>query len=278
MNGEMFPIDVGNPIRQQGVVDVGIKIESSSDFTEQRRTRRQGVQMDCTVRERSRSAVPAAINDFSASGVGIKSNGVPLAGNQIWVRLNGLESLSGRVAWSNGSTAGVEFERPLHAAVALRFEPGVKREALTHPPLDQSSENVVELDPLLSRREQIMQGVSGSDLSPLKRRKQKTGAGILGSISRTIARKSDHRHELRFRDATTTGQMALKISAQTARVEDVSSSGLRVRTDLIADIGAELQIEFDGFEAIAGKLIWQGMGEIGISLPPESIDLHSNQG
>lgn len=255
---------------------MAIEITSSGEFTEQRRTKRQGLQMACTVRERSRTAVPAAIDDFSADGIKIMSQGFPLPGNQIWVRLDGLESLSGRVAWCDGSTAGIEFERPLHPAVALRFEPGFKAESLAYPPLEQASDNVVEIDPLLSRRQQIMQGVSGPDLSPLKQRKRPTGAGILGSISRTIARKSDHRHELRFTDPTTTGQMALTISAQTARIEDVSSSGLRVRTDLAAEIGAELQVEFGDFEPIAGKLIWQGRGEIGISLPPESIDLHGN--
>lgn len=249
---------------------------SSGSLTERRRNVRQGLVLDCTVRERSRTAVPAAASDFSVSGIGIKSHSSPLPGNQIWVKIDGLESLSGRVAWSNGSVAGIEFENPMHPAVAQRFVPNVTMEALPHPPLDQGESNVVELNPLLSRREQIMQGVSGSDLSPLKWRKQPTGAGILGSISRTITRKSDHRHELRFRDPTATGQMALTISAQAARIADISSSGLRVCTDLEAEIGAELRVEFGDFEPIVGKLIWQGKGEIGISLPPQSIELHGS--
>lgn len=253
-----------------------IDIKSSGDLTERRRTIRQGLELECMVRERSRTAVSAATYDFSVSGVGIRCHFSALPGNQIWVRFNGLESMIGRVAWCKDNIAGIEFEQPLHPAVAQRFLPNVKSEAPTHPPLNQTSGNVVELDPLLSRREQIMQGVSGSDLSPLKRRKQPTGVGIRGSINRTFARNSDHRHELRFTDPTSTGQMALTISAQAARIEDVSSSGLRVRTDLETEIGADLQVEFGDFEPIAGKLIWQGRGEIGISLPPQSIDLHDN--
>ncbi len=255
-----------------------MKIETNGNpgFTERRRTKRSGIQRDCTVRERGRSAVPAAINDLSARGIGIKSHGSPLPGNYIWVRLAGFESLPGRVVWTNGSTAGVEFERPLHPAVALNFEPGVRQEALAYPVLAQAASNVVDLDPLLSRRDQIIHGVAGSDLSPLKRRKQRNGTGILGSISRTVSRSSDHRYETRFSDAAVTAEMALTIDARPATVEDVSSSGVCVRAEFMAGIGATVGIEFDGFEPIMGKVIWLGNGTAGISLPPQSIDLHSS--
>lgn len=253
-----------------------IEINRNQAFTEQRRIRRSGVETDCIVRERSRSAVPAAINNFSASGIGIKSHCSPLPGNHIWVKLDGLDSITGRVVWSNGSSAGIEFERPLHPAVALRFEPGVCQEALPYVERDQSPGNLTQLDPLLSRREQIMQGVTGSDLSPLKRRKQPTGVGILGSISRTVSRSSDHRHEFRFSDAAATTEMVVTIDAQPAKVEDVSSSGLRIRSELMVDIGTSLQVEFDGFEPMIGKVVWLGNGAAGISLPPQSIDLHAS--
>jgi hypothetical protein len=262
-----------------GAVEVKIEIGDSGsggNLAERRRTSRQGLALECTVRERSRTAIPATASDFSASGIGIRSHFSALPGNHIWVKVNGLESLSGRVAWSNGSVAGIEFEIPLHPAVTQRFVPNVSMEALPHPPLNQDASNVSEPNPLLSRREQIMQGVSGSDLSPLKRRKQPTGVGISGSISRTFARKTDHRHELRFRNPTTSGQMDLTISARPAQIEDISSSGLRVCTDFEAQIGADLRVEFGDFEPIVGKLIWQGKGEIGISLPPQSIDLHGS--
>lgn len=253
-----------------------IEINRNQGFTEQRRTKRSDVGIDCTVRERSRSAVPAAINNFSASGIGIKSKGSPLPGSHIWVKLDGLDSVTGRVVWTNDNIAGVEFERPLHPAVALRFEPGVRQDGPCYAEHDQVPGTVTQLDPLLSRREQIMQGVAGSDLSPLKRRKQPTGVGILGSISRTVSRSSDHRHELRFGDPAATGEMTLTIGTLPAMVEDVSSSGLRIRTELMVDIGTALTVEFDGFEPIIGKVIWLGNGTAGISLPPQSIDLHSS--
>ncbi len=255
---------------------MGIEIHCEPKFTEQRRAKRNGVQLNCTVRERSRSAVDATINDFSASGIRIQSNGVPLPGNQIWVRLSGLDSLTGRVAWTNGNLAGVEFERPLHPAVALRFEPRARQDTATYTEGQAPASNVVALDPLLSRREQIMQGVAGSDHSPLKRRKQPTGAGIMGSISRTVARNSDHRNEARYSDITTTGHMALTIGTQSAQVEDVSSSGIRIRAELMIEIGGTLPITFEGFDPIDGKLVWMGNGEAGISLPPASLELHGN--
>ena len=255
---------------------MGIDIKCNPDFHEKRHTRRNALEMACTVRERARTAASAEIRDFSANGVRIISSGSPVTGNQIWVKLTGLESLCGRIAWTNGSVAGIEFERPLHPAVALRFEPAARQMEPSYEERPAAPDNVVPLDPLLSRREQIIRGVTGSDLSPLKHGKQPTRTGMLGSINRAIARRSNHRHEPRYSDITTTSQMTLLIRGTPAKIEDVSNSGLRIKAELWDNIGANLSVEFDGFEPIEGKLIWLGNGEAGISLPPESLELNAS--
>ena len=41
----------------------------------------------------------------------------PAVSEVVWVKFDGLESIEARVCWLEGFVAGVEFVRPLHAAV-----------------------------------------------------------------------------------------------------------------------------------------------------------------
>ena len=252
---------------------MGIEFHRGLGQTEQRRVRRTKVGLPGTVRERSRSAVPATVKDISLEGCRIESGGAPLEGNHIWVKLDGLESLSGRVEWSEGYIAGVSFSQPLHPAVAARFTAAANDLGLpSHDPGPFAS-NVVGLEPLRTRREQILDGQAQPDRSPLNRRKAPSGTGMMGVISRQVLRRADHRHEERFNDAQTIAPMALAIDRRPAQVENVSPSGLCVRARLDAEIGGHVPVVFEGCEAIRAQVVWLADGRAGLSLPFAAIDL-----
>ncbi len=251
---------------------MGIGFSRNSDFVEQRRARRSTVALDCSVRERSRSALGGAVRDLSALGCRIESPTMALAGNQLWVRLPGLESMIGMVIWSDGYQAGVMFDQPLHPAVALRYMPDVAAPTPANDFYD-GPENVVPLSPLLSRREQIVAGMADTGISPLSTRKRQSGNGMATMISRRVQRRMDTRAEPRHADQALTGPMELSIDGKPARVADVSASGLRVYAELEAEIGHDLAVEFTGFDEITGRLVWMGGGEAGFSLATDALDL-----
>ena len=257
---------------------MGIQFHCDPDFVERRSIRRESVPMDISIRERSRSARPARMIDFNANGCRIAGNGLLVAANQLWIKLEGLESQGAAVVWCDGKEVGVSFERPLHSSVAARFLPSVSQ-----PRPSQVASNDEPLcipasmlagDELLSRRERIMQGVVATEGSPLKTKKQPTGGNVMGTITRRIARNTDHRFEERFADAVSNAPMTLCLNGSAVGIDNVSASGLKVRAEMEDDIGAEIAIRFEGFPAMAGRLVWRNASEAGISLPPDSIALN----
>ncbi|MFC4293486.1 PilZ domain-containing protein [Novosphingobium tardum] len=244
---------------------------SGEKFVEKRAISRAPVSLSISARERSRSAVPVMASDLSTHGCRIEGAGIHAQGTSIWIRLPGLDSLVSRIAWSSGTSAGVRFESPLHPAVAARYMPW------------DPSPNVVPLFPepairsapngQVTRREQILGGVSGHSASPLELRKRPVGSGLFGAIRRNVARRMDGRREPRHGDTLTTGPMTLTVRKAEATVENVSSSGLMLRTDLHARIGDRVPVAFEGFAPLEGRIVWMREGRAGISLPPGSIEL-----
>jgi hypothetical protein len=59
-----------------------------------------------------------------------------------------------------------------------------------------------------------------------------------------------------------------------AIVGDLSKSGLRVHCENGAIVGDEIQLLFEGYEPLTGRIIWSSRGEIGIELPIDALELH----
>ncbi|NCU10807.1 MAG: hypothetical protein GXC70_01365 [Sphingomonadaceae bacterium] len=249
-----------------------ISFERKTDFIDRRRQGRAPLGIEVFIRERSRSAASARLTDLSSFGCCVEDMVLVHRDAQVWIRLPGLESLSVRLVWSDGARFGFEFDTPLHPAVASRFMPSAGSHAAAS--INRRSDH----DPLLSRREQIMSGIAGSDLSPLQRKKKPSGLGIMGRINRVVARQVDHRAERRYGDAVPENT-ALSIGDLPMRVINVSPSGMKVRGDLgEREIGEELPVAFDGFEPMTGQLVWMNGTEAGIALPPHSIELFDRAG
>ena len=245
-----------------------VSFERKSEFNERRRQGRAGIALAVALRERGRSAMDARLVDFSALGCRIDGLIVGQGNAQVWIKLPGLETIAGQRMWNVGSLAGIAFDTALHPAVAARFMPAPGSHAaaaLDHP--------LGSHDPLLSRREQIVAGIVAVDQSPLQRRKRPSGLGMSGRINRAVTRNVDHRAERRYADAIPEGT-ALAIGGENVRVLNVSPSGLKVRgLPEAAEIGAKIDLAFEGFPAMSGQLMWINGSDAGIALPEASIEL-----
>ena len=247
---------------------MAISFERKTDFTERRRQARAPLSLAAALRERGRSALAAQLLDFSALGCRIDGLISGSGETQVWLKLPGLESLAALRVWSDGNVAGLAFDAPLHPAVAARFLPAPGSHAAEALGTQSGT-----LDPLLSRREQIIAGIAATDHSPLQRRKRPSGLGMSGRIGRLVTRSVDHRDERRYADAIPE-DTALAIGGAEVRVLNVSPSGIKIG-GLTGEraIGEAVDLAFSGFPPMTGELVWINGSEAGIALPPASIEL-----
>ena len=244
-----------------------VSFQRKSEFIERRRQGRAAIGLAVALRERGRSAMDARLVDFSALGCRIEGLIVSQGNAQVWLKLPGLETICGQQMWNVGSQSGIAFDTALHPAVAARFMPAPGSHAAA------ALDNQGGHDPLLSRREQIVAGIAAIDHSPLQRRKRPSGLGISGRINRAVTRNVDHRAERRYADAIPEGT-ALAIGGENVRVLNVSPSGIKVcGLPSETDIGAKIDLAFEGFPAMTGQLVWMNGTDAGIALPEASIEL-----
>ena len=205
----------------------------TAPFVERRTMRRADCALDVTVRQRGRFAVAAATADLTPYGARLSGAGPFAPGTEMWLRLPGLESLTVRVIWSHGPTTGIAFNQPLHTAVFARFLPAQSRLTLVGAPVIRN--------PLPAETPRLPH--------------------------------TEHRAEARFADTLRNGPMQLTVGACPAHVRDVSTSGLKVAATIDVAIGTRVAVKFDGFDAIAARVVWRTAGEIGLSLPRDSLEL-----
>lgn len=248
---------------------MGISFTRNTGIAEKRRCGRPPLGIEASLRERGRSSASVRVTDLSPYGCRISGYMQVSPDAQTWIKLPGLASQAVRTIWSDGAVIGLEFDPPLHPAVAARYMPTPG----SHAANDDWSRRVA--DPLLSRREQIMAGIVSSDLSPLQMRKNRTRLGMLGRITRTIKRSVDHRAESRYGEGLEGGPREVLIGGARGQITNVSPSGLRLELDEIQDwsIGKKLNVEFPDCPPITARLVWLNGCDIGVSLPPQAIDL-----
>ena len=83
----------------------------------ERNSTRVPVEFGAGLRQRGGSGVSVHIMDLSTHGFRIETHLDLHDGQQIWLRLPGLESSSATVRWVRGYVAGCAFDQPLHPAV-----------------------------------------------------------------------------------------------------------------------------------------------------------------
>jgi hypothetical protein len=85
--------------------------------SDHRKAQRCDVALGAALRQRGASGVTVQIVDLSTTGFRAMTHLELEPGTDLWLKLPGLESLHGRVAWMRGHLLGGEFVRPLHPAV-----------------------------------------------------------------------------------------------------------------------------------------------------------------
>lgn len=88
-------------------------------FRDRRRAFRVPTTISAVAKTTRGSAHNVEIDDLTPDGCAVTAAGHPLqAGVTYGVKLQGLETLASTARWTAGEKAGLEFDRPLHPAVA----------------------------------------------------------------------------------------------------------------------------------------------------------------
>lgn len=87
--------------------------------------RRQHVRMPVSIGAglgaHNRPASSIVVFDLSTHGCGFEATCHLEIGSRVWLKLPGMESWPGRIAWTENNRGGLSFDRPLHEAVVQRY-------------------------------------------------------------------------------------------------------------------------------------------------------------
>ena len=90
----------------------------AAELGDRRRQKRSKAVASVGFRQRGKTRISSKLLDLTTSGCKIKLAENIHAGERVWVTLPTLESWYAKVAWVADGYAGLDFEQPLHPAVA----------------------------------------------------------------------------------------------------------------------------------------------------------------
>lgn len=99
------------------LIDGELSMMAPDGGTIARRSRRMDVDLGAGLRQRGAASVAAQVLDLSIDGFRARTCLELGKGDDVWLRLPGLEALAARVVWIDGTLIGCAFARPLHSAV-----------------------------------------------------------------------------------------------------------------------------------------------------------------
>ncbi len=245
--------------------------QSDSTSIERRNQRRYTKCMHAHLRERGRSGHVVQLFDVSASGCTVDTSA--MTGNfhaPIWLRVGDVSSLQAKLVWSNGQRGGLRFENDLHEAVLVRLV-GANDDNIvnTAPPAEPYLP--VAPEQTESRREQIKSGYAGSSL--LQRKRPLGNKPLESLIERHVERNTDHRHEDRYPAEITSGPTHVTMKEFSAKLHDISPSGLGLSADMHKGIGDPVEVTFVNCEALSGRVIWRKGNRFGVELSENAINI-----
>jgi hypothetical protein len=82
-----------------------------------RRSARVEMGVEVIIRRPGQARLSVSVQDLSRHGCKLEFRNRPSVDERVWVKIDGLEPLPGRVCWLDGFAFGVEFEKDLHPAV-----------------------------------------------------------------------------------------------------------------------------------------------------------------
>jgi hypothetical protein len=96
------------------------RLVEAPDPNDRRRTARQPVELDVTMRELGATGVEARVLNISEQGFMAESNGRFEVGSRVWLILPGRERANAVVKWTAGDKIGAEFAEPISLEGLLR--------------------------------------------------------------------------------------------------------------------------------------------------------------
>ena len=82
-----------------------------------RKSARVPLQAEVQLRRSGHYRYNVHVQDVSAEGCRLEFVERPRLDETVWVKFDGLDAIESVVCWVRGSDVGVEFKRPIHAAV-----------------------------------------------------------------------------------------------------------------------------------------------------------------
>ena len=122
-----------------------------------------------------------------------------------------------------------------------------------------------------SRVDQIKQGYVNQSI--LRRKRPLGGQPLETLIERKVERNSDHRLEDRYPAEITSGPSYVTMKDSTAKVRDISASGIGLASETDRAIGDEVEVRFLNCAPMQGRVIWRKGERFGVELAPEAIEI-----
>ena len=239
---------------------------------DRRRSERTNLHLKLSARERGRTATPATLATFSAHGCLLTDGFFSTSEHAVWVKLPGLESQPGQIAWTDGRIAGIAFSQPLHPAVVANFARLAVPFARQQVAVPAGGTSAVTQLPA-SRRAQILGGYADPAAAILQRKKSIGASSLSAMVSRSTPRRCEHRREERHPGLADGHRLSVAIGDRTVAVDNMSSSGIKTALQLDEGVGDMVPVSFAGFASMEGRIIWIKGGHVGIELPPGAIEL-----
>ena len=108
-----LPSEFGTPFLSG---ELTTDLRPAQDLTSRKSTR-VNLELGAGLRQRGGTGVAIQIMDLSVDGFRASTHLQLEKGNDVWLRLPGLEPYQAKVMWAKGNFVGCAFERPLHPAV-----------------------------------------------------------------------------------------------------------------------------------------------------------------
>lgn len=108
-----LPSEFGTPFLSG---ELTTDLRPAQDLTS-RKSERVSLELGAGLRQRGGTGVAIQIMDLSVDGFRASTHLQLVKGNDVWLRLPGLEPYQAKVMWAKGNFIGCAFERPLHPAV-----------------------------------------------------------------------------------------------------------------------------------------------------------------
>jgi hypothetical protein len=132
----------------------------------------------------------------------------------------------------------------------------------------------------MQRLEKLKAGIATPGDEPvLATKAPRAGADrALGAtlVPRKVSRTKNQRSEFRHFGLAGTAMVSWDegLTEFEVKVVNISERGLMIEAEIDPPIGQPIEIAFEGFDPLCGRVVWRKGPRIGIDLGEDSIDLH----